>query len=251
MIRWKAIIIDDEQPARDLIKVFLSEFPQIDIIAECIDGFEGIKSISEHKPDLVFLDIQMPRLNGFEMLELLNDNEYPVIIFTTAYDQYALKAFDHNALDYLLKPISGLRFHQAMEKTLQTLKNRKKPGGEVRKTVDAVAMGEKFLERIVLRTGDGFQIIPEHLILYLEAADDYVRICTGKDIFLKKITLKYYEENLDPAFFVKVHRSFILRIDAIRKIEPYSKDSFIAILKNGHKVSVSKSGHAALKKYFL
>jgi two-component system LytT family response regulator len=250
MSKWKAIIIDDEQPARDLIKVYLSGFPQVELIAECIDGFEGVKALGEHKPDLVFLDIQMPRLNGFEMLELLDEEEYPVIIFTTAFDQFAIKAFDHNALDYLLKPISVIRFNQAMEKALHSLENQNVTGGTVKKTLSVSAMHGKYLERIVLRSGDGLQIIPEQQIHFLEAADDYVKICTGKDIFLKKKTLKHFEENLDPAFFVKVHRSFIIRIDAIRKIEPYSKDSFIAILKNDHKVSVSKSGYAVLKKYF-
>ncbi|HSV87119.1 MAG TPA: LytTR family transcriptional regulator DNA-binding domain-containing protein [Bacteroidales bacterium] len=250
MNKVTTIIIDDEKPARDLIRIFLTEFPQIELIAECIDGFEGIKAIGQYKPDLVFLDIQMPRLNGFEMLELLDDEEFPVVIFTTAYDQYAIKAFDHNAIDYLLKPISANRFKQSVEKALQILKVQKESGGRRKKTIETTALPGKYLERVVLRTSQGLQIIPEHLILYVEAADDYVKICTANDTFLKKKTLKYFEENLDPDFFVKVHRSYLIRIDAIRKIEPYSKDAFIAKLKNGQKVSVSKSGYANLKQFF-
>jgi len=247
---FKAIIIDDEQPARELVKHLLAPYNQVEIVAECSDGFEGIKAIGLHKPHLVFLDIQMPRINGFEMLELLDEKDSPQIIFTTAYDQFALKAFEHHALDYLLKPLSEHRFAQAMEKAIRSLESGMHPGSASLKDNQSTNYRGKYLERIVLRQGDALVVIPEETILYLEAVDDYVKIVTLQKEMLKKKTLKYFEENLNPELFIKVHRSYLVRVDAIQKIEAYSKDSYLAFLKNGHKVSVSKAGYANLRQFF-
>lgn len=250
MKRYKAIIIEDEQPARNLLKHFLQEYNAIELVDECTDGFEGIKAIARHKPQIVFLDIQMPRINGFEMLELIDEVNIPLVIFTTAFDHFALKAFEVNALDYLLKPISAERFRHAVEKALQTLDAGTLQNKRIFKEIESATMGAEFLNRIVLRTGEGIQVIATSELFCIEAKDDYVLIYTERHEFLKKKTLKYFEEKLDPTFFLKVHRSFLVRLDAIQKVEPYSKDAYIAILKNGRKISVSKSGYSALLQRF-
>ncbi len=250
MNRYKALIIEDEQPARELLKVFLREYPQVELLAECSDGFEGARAIAREKPDLVFLDIQMPRISGFEMLELIEEEKLPLVIFTTAYDQYALKAFEFNALDYLLKPIAAERFGLAMNKALQTLEAGSRNSDNLSKALQSGLDSRQYLERIVLRSGEGVQVIAEEDICCIEAQDDYVLISTATEEFLKKKTLKFYEEKLDPAFFVRVHRSFLVRLSAIQKVEPYSKDAYLAILKNGRKISVSKAGYAALRRSF-
>ncbi|MDX9940961.1 MAG: LytTR family transcriptional regulator DNA-binding domain-containing protein [Bacteroidales bacterium] len=248
MKSYKALIIEDEQPARDLLKEFLKEFEQIELAGEYGDGFEGLKAINRLKPELIFLDIQMPRIDGFEMLELVDEENLPLVIFTTAYDQYALKAFEYNALDYLLKPVMAGRFRVAVQKALQSLDAGNGKREELSKALNNRMEEGAFLDRIVLRSGEGIQVIAEEDIYCLEAQDDYVLIATCGEEFLKKKTLKYFEDHLDPAFFVRVHRSYIVRLDAIQKIEPYSKDAYLAILKNGRKVAVSKSGYGSLRE---
>jgi len=239
----KAIIIDDEALARQIISRFLENWPQVQIVDECNDGFEAFKSIQEHKPDLIFLDIQMPRVNGFELLEIL-DNP-PHIIFSTAHDEYALKAFEKNAVDYLLKPYTTSRFGQAMEKVLEKIE-----GGIPQQTiaVEENQQAQEFLNRIVVKDGAHVEIIPVNDILFLEAADDYVMINTHKERFIKQSTLKFYENNLFPEQFVRVHRSFIIALEAINRIEPYSKDNFQVILKNGDTVPASRSGYKKLRE---
>jgi two-component system LytT family response regulator len=250
MKKFKALIIEDEQPARDLLRLFLNEYPEIELIDECSDGFDGAKAISLHKPDLVFLDIQMPRINGFEMLELIDTEQLPLIIFTTAFDQFALKAFEFNALDYLLKPIALPRFKQAVDKALASLKAGQSDTRPISKLIETGMGTGTYIDRIVLKSGEGFHVILQEDIFCIEAHDDYVIIATSNEEYLKKKTLKFYEENLDPSLFLRVHRSFLVQINAIKKIEPYSKDAFIGILKNGRKISISKSGYSELRKSF-
>lgn len=240
----EAIIIDDEPLARDVIRKFLEDFPEITVVAECNNGFEGIKAITEHKPQLIFLDIQMPKLTGFEMLEILDEN--PVIIFSTAYDQYALKAFDLSAVDYLLKPYSKSRFAEAIKKALLKIQNPE----DNAKTIQALKNESKVtseIDRIVIRNGAKINIIDLEDIEYLQAQDDYVEIHSEGKKYLKQATMKFYEEKL-PDEFVRVHRSFILNINSLDKIEPFSKDTYVAILKSGEKISVSKSGYQLLKE---
>lgn len=248
---FKAIIIEDEAPARDLLNHYLGNHKQIQVVAQCNDGFEGIKAISAFKPDIIFLDVQMPRISGFEMLELLDEEQLPLIIFTTAFDKFAIKAFEYNALDYLLKPIGKERFDQAVIKALEKLSSGQDVSASVKKTIESVARKDGYLDRIVLRSGAGIHVIPHENIQCIEAMDDYVMIITNSnEEYLKKKTLKYYEENLDPRLFLRVHRSCIVAIEAIQKIEPYSKDAWVAILNSGKKVSVSKAGYAALRRTF-
>lgn len=239
-----AIIIDDEQLARDVIKKFLEDFQDIQVVAECNNGFEGIKAITEYKPQLVFLDIQMPKLTGFEMLEILDEN--PVIIFSTAYDQFALKAFDLSAADYLLKPYSKSRFSEAINKAKQKI-YQPEENTAILTSLKKEAERHSKIDRIVIRNGAKINIIALEDIEYLQAQDDYVEIHSEGKKYLKQATMKHFEQNL-PAEFVRVHRSFIIRIDQLDKIEPYSKDTYVAILKNSEKVAVSKSGYQLLKE---
>lgn len=239
----KAIIIDDEQPAREIIKHYLGAHENITVIGEFSDGFAGIKGINELKPDLVFLDIQMPKLTGFEMLELLDATPY--IIFTTAYDQYAIKAFEMNAVDYLLKPYSQERFNQALLKANERMTKAEKPA--IKKLTEHLAENQETLDRVVVKTGNKIKVIPEETILYIESQDDYVMIYTGEGKFLKQQTMKYFEQHLDPRHFVRIHRSYIANIDTIKQLELYEKNSYLAVLSNGAKLKVSDSGYKLLK----
>jgi len=238
----KTILIDDEPLSREILKSFLSKFTSIEVVDECNDGFEGVKSIQQHKPDLVFLDIQMPKINGFEMLELISP--VPSIIFITAFDDYALKAFEANAIDYLLKPVSEDRFQKAIRKFLD------RPLPALNKTsdlLDTMAQSPLQNNRIVVKTGSKVKIIPLHEIQYLEADDDFVKIITSEGSYLKNKTLSFYEQTLDPQQFVRVHRSYILHIGQITKIEPYQKETHMAILRNGQQIPISKTGYSKLK----
>jgi len=215
-------------------------------MAECGNGFEGLKAIQQFNPDLVFLDIQMPKISGFEMLELIE--EMPVIIFVTAYDQYALKAFEVNAADYLLKPFSKARFQDALNKAFALIHDKTKSHEIIKGIVNHIDAGQEFLERIVIKTGTKISIIPVNHLHWLEAQDDYVMLHTKEGDFLKQKTMKYFEEHLDPAIFVRIHRSHIVRIAIIKQIEIFAKESYQVILPDGKTLPVSKSGHARLKQ---
>jgi len=240
----KTIIIDDEPLARMIVKEYLQSYKEIEIVAECGDGFEGLKAIQHHQPDLVFLDIQMPKITGFEMLELVDQ---PVsIIFTTAYDQYAIKAFEANAVDYLLKPFGKERFDKAMQKfsEQQSLNNKKDVSEQL---LQMVANSPTQNNRVVVKNGNKIKIIPAIDILYLEAADDYVKIHTKEGAFLKNKTMSYFEETLDAGLFVRCHRSYIINVQEVTRIDQNEKDSHIALLKSGIKIPVSRNGYTKLK----
>jgi len=242
----KVLIIDDEALARDLLISYLKTEEDIEILGQCANGFEGMKAIQEQKPDLVFLDIQMPKLNGFEMLELLD--EPPFIIFATAHDEFAIKAFEANAVDYLLKPFSKERCRQALEKFRERYQEGKTGKETVQKLVDYSDAQLEVLERIVVRVGAKIKIILPENITYLEAQDDYVMIYTKEGKFLKQKTMTYFERHLVEKDFVRIHRSYIVRIEQIAQIELFGKDTHIAVLKDGSKLSVSRSGYSRLKK---
>ncbi|MBN8577405.1 MAG: LytTR family transcriptional regulator DNA-binding domain-containing protein [Cyclobacteriaceae bacterium] len=237
----KAILIDDEPLSREILKNYLARFSQIVVAAECNDGFEGVKAIQQYQPDLVFLDIQMPKINGFEMLELVAP--LPAVIFITAFDEFALKAFEANAIDYLLKPVSEARFAKAVQKFLDKSLQPVAATTRLLDTMSAHAQNN----RIVVKTGSRVKIIPVHEIEYLEADDDFVKIVTAEGAFLKNKTLAFYEQSLDPQQFVRVHRSYLLRISQIAKIEPYQKETHLAILRNGKQIPISKTGYGKLK----
>ena len=240
----KAIIIDDEPLARSIVKEYLAAYPQIELVEECNDGFQGVKAIQQHKPDLVFLDIQMPKINGFEMLELID--EPPAIIFTTAFDEYAIRAFETHAVDYLLKPFSRERFSRAVDKWLEQ-KNTAEQKVATDSLLESVSHSPSQTERIVVKTSGRIKIIPLHEIQYLEAADDYVKIFTSEGNYLKKKTMNFFEGVLDPKLFVRTHRSYIVNVQQITRIDAYEKENQVAILTSGVKIPVSKSGYIKLK----
>jgi two-component system LytT family response regulator len=248
MEKAKAIIIDDESLAREIIKKYLSTNDKVELISECSNGFEGLKAINEKKPDIVFLDIPMPKITGFEMLELIE--EMPVVIFTTAYDQFALKAFEVNATDYLLKPFSLERFNEALDKALFLLKDKKSSKENVEKLIGQIDKKEEFLERIVVKTGSKISIIPVENLIWLEAQDDYVMLHTSEGKFLKQKTMKYFEDHLSPEDFIRIHRSYIVKLSQIKQIELFEKESYHVILNDGLSLPVSKNGYAKLKEIF-
>ncbi len=239
------VIIDDEPLARSVVKEYLCDFPEVKIVAECNDGFEGVKAIMQHKPDLVFLDIQMPKITGFEMLELLDP--VPPVIFTTAFDEYAIKAFELHAIDYLLKPFSKERFNSAMKKWLD---NRSKDNthSKIAGMQSELVHQPEEADRVVVRMNGEIEIIPSKDIYYIEAFDDYVKIFTKDSWFLKKKTMNYFEQTLAPANFFRAHRSFLFNLSHLTRVEPYEKSGYIALLKNGSKIPLSRSGYARLKE---
>ncbi|MGE5431058.1 MAG: LytR/AlgR family response regulator transcription factor [Syntrophomonadaceae bacterium] len=248
MSKINAIIIDDEPLAREIIKAYLKSFPEIEVASECENGFEGIKAINDLKPDLIFLDVQMPKITGFEMLELLD--ELPVVIFTTAYDQYALKAFEANAADYLLKPFSEERFKEAVNKASFFLSDRRKNKDIIGSVVEHLDKKQEFLERVVVKNGPRIHIIPAGKIIYIEAQDDYVMLNTAEGRFLKQKTMKFFEDHLNPEEFVRIHRSYLVRLSEIKQIELFEKESYRVQISGGKFLPVSKSGYSRLKEIF-
>lgn len=246
MEKIRTIIIDDEAPAREIIKHYLKDLDYIEVISECADGFSGLKSISTMKPDLVFLDIQMPRLTGIELVEVLT--EKPEIIFTTAYDQFALKAFELNAADYLLKPFPKRRFLDAVQKAAGKIRSGKGNKEPASKLLEKKPVSSSAVNRIVVRHGNAIKLIPVEQIKYVESQDDYVMIYHSEGKALKQQTMRFYEDNLPKADFVRIHRSYIVRVGGISKIEPYGKDNHIAVLHSGDKLPVSRSGYKHLKE---
>ncbi|WP_159518727.1 LytR/AlgR family response regulator transcription factor [Sunxiuqinia indica] len=239
-----ALIIEDEELARNLLKSYLKDHPKLNLIGECENGFEGVQKINELKPDLVFLDIQMPKITGFEMLELLDHK--PEIIFTTAYDQYALKAFDYSAVDYLLKPFSKDRMMEAIEKVADRIGNNESTGDKLEQ-LSSYAVNE-YLERIVVKDRHKINIIPVDQVRYLESMDDYVLIYTSAGRHMKQNTMKYFEAHLNPKDFIRIHRSYIVRVECIAEIQQYEKESYIVIMKDKTKLKVSKTGYKKIKE---
>jgi len=240
----KAVIIDDEILARSMVKEYLQSYPDIEVVQECNDGFEGIKAIQQHQPDLVFLDIQMPKINGFEMLELIE--QPPAVIFTTAFEEYAIKAFESHATDYLLKPFSKERFDKAIQKWQQQNQQERQTGTQ--KLLNTSGVNPNQQNRVVVKDNGKIKIIPVANIRYLEAADDYVKIHTSEGVFLKNKTMGYFEETLESQNFIRIHRSYIINVQLITRIDPYEKENHLAILSIGIKLPVSKTGYAKLKQ---
>lgn len=239
----KAIIIDDEPLARSIVQEYLQTYSEVTVLQECSDGFEGIKAIQQHHPDLIFLDIQMPKINGFEMLELVE--QPPAVIFTTAFDEYAIKAFESHAVDYLLKPFNKERFDKAIKKWMDQRPTT--PASITEELLETAAGSPTQQNRIVVKIGGKIKIIPIEDIHYLEAADDYVKIHTHNGAFLKNRTMSWFERSLDPTQFVRTHRSYILNVQQVTRIDPYEKDSHLCILQSGAQVPVSKAGYVKLK----
>jgi two-component system LytT family response regulator len=237
----RTILIDDESLARDVVKHYLKSFTNIEIVAECADGFEGLKAIAQHQPDLIFLDVQMPKISGFEMLELLD--KQPSVIFTTAFDEYAIKAFEVNAIDYLLKPIEQNRFEQALQKAIKQISAQ----SEDNLILDNLSLSPYPSQRVVVKNAGTIKIIPTNDIHYIEADDDYVKISTSDGVYQKNKTMTFFENNLSAEQFIRIHRSYIINLTQVNKIELKEKDSYVVQLKNNIWLPVSKTGHAKLK----
>lgn len=237
----RTILIDDETLARDVVKHYLKDYPHIEIVAECSDGFEGLKAITLHQPDFIFLDIQMPKISGFEMLELVE--KHPAVIFTTAFDEYAIKAFEVNAVDYLLKPIEKSRFDLAMQKLPSKLAKEETSYP----LLETASLSPIQNNRIVVKTAGVIKIIPVNELNYLEADDDYVKLSTTEGMFHKNKTMSFFEQTLDPLQFIRIHRSYIINMAQVTKIELKEKDSYVVLLKSGIWLPVSKTGYVKLK----
>ena len=241
----KTILIDDEPLARSLVKEYLQAYADIQIMQECNDGFEGVKAIMQHQPDLIFLDIQMPKINGFEMLELLEPA--PSVIFTTAFDEYAIKAFEAHAIDYLLKPFSKERFDKAVQKWMSN-RQQNTAQNNLQLLQENTQKHAEEQHRVVVKNGSNIRIIPVQDILYIEAYDDYVKIFTKDAHHLKKKTMSHFEQVLSNTEFLRVHRSYIVQLNQITRIEPFEKNNHIALLKTGAKIPLSRSGYLKLKE---
>ena len=241
--RITAVIVDDEELARAILREYLAGHPEVEIVAECSNGFEAVKAVAELAPDLLFLDIQMPKLNGFEVLELIGQG--PAVVFVTAYDQYALRAFEVHAVDYLLKPFTPERLSEALERAqLRMGRNEASPVPELVKRTRAA---NKPIERVLVKDGSRVHVIPVEKIDYIEAQDDYVGIKAGGKEYLKQDTMAELESLLPPERFIRIHRSYILNIDRLMRLEPYAKDSRVAVLADGTQLPVSRAGYARLK----
>jgi two-component system, LytTR family, response regulator len=241
----RVVIVDDEDPARAILKEYLSKETGIELVGECRNGFEAVKAVSELKPDLVFLDIQMPKLTGFEVLELIGGEQ--AVVFVTAFDEHALKAFDVNAVDYLLKPVGADRFRAALGRARERV--RAKAPLPVPQLLQAARPEGALLERILVRQGARVQVIPIPDLDYAEAQDDYVGLHAGGKEYLKQQTLTELEKTLDPARFVRIHRSYLLNLDRLQRLEGDGGDGRVAVLKSGARLPVSRSGFARLKAF--
>jgi two-component system LytT family response regulator len=244
--RISAVIVDDEELARSLLRQYVESSAGIDIVAECSNGFEAVKAIAEHKPDLVFLDVQMPKLDGFEVLQLIGSEV--AVIFVTAFDQYAMQAFDAHAVDYLLKPFSLERFEKALERARQRLGQKMPHKAPPAADLAAAARPPlQYLQRIVVKDGTRVNIIPVDRLDYAEAQDDYVELHSQGKNYLKQQTISSLESTLDPERFVRIHRSIIVNLERVAKIEPYAKDSRVAVLSDGTQLQMSRAGYDRLK----
>jgi two-component system LytT family response regulator len=237
------LIVDDEAPARAIVREFLGDYPQFVIAAECANGYEAVKAVAEHRPDLLFLDIQMPKLDGFEVLDLLDVK--PQVVFVTAYDEYAIRAFAVHAIDYLLKPFTAARFAEVVAHAEEMVRRR---DGEARENVSSVAASiRKPLQRIAFRDGATIDVVPVQRIDYIEAQDDYIHVWSRGTRHIKQQPLGDLEALLDATRFIRIHRSYIVNVESLARVEPYAKDSRVALLKDGTKIPVSRAGYERLK----
>ncbi|HWY27313.1 MAG TPA: LytTR family DNA-binding domain-containing protein [Candidatus Angelobacter sp.] len=260
--RSRTVIVDDEALARQVLREFLGLHPEIEVVAECANGFEAVKAVTELKPDLLFLDIQMPKLDGFEVLELIDHDM--AIVFVTAFDNYAIKAFEVHAVDYLLKPYGADRFEAALGRAKLRMGDKSRGGivapessGNSETSVppplaDLAAAARppaQYIQRVPVRDGTRVFIIPVDKLDYAEAQDDYVSLCAEGKKHLKQQTISSLEAALDPSRFMRIHRSFIVNLERVARVEPYAKDSHVAVLLNGTQLPVSRAGYARLRAF--
>jgi two-component system, LytTR family, response regulator len=242
----RTVIVDDEAPARALLREYLAAEPDVQVVAECANGFEALKAIAEHTPDLVLLDVQMPKLDGFEVLELLEHR--PAVVFVTAYDEYALHAFDVHAADYVMKPVGRERLAEAIAQARARLAGAAPPAPPAATLAVAARPPGQHAGRLLVRDGARVHVIPVEQVDWIEARDDYVEIHAGGRSWLKPQTLGDIANSLDPARFVRIHRSCVLNVERLAKLELYARDSRVAILADGRQLPVSRAGYARLRE---
>jgi len=248
-VKIRAVIVDDEEMARQVLREFVAAHSEIELIAECANGFEAVKIVTEQKPDLMFLDIQMPKLDGFEVLELIGTDT--AVVFVTAYDSYAIKAFEVHAVDYLLKPFGADRFEASLKRAKERLAG-KLPEATTPSASDLAVAARppaQFLDRIAVRDGTRVFIIPVAKLEYAEAQDDYVALAAEGKKHLKQQTISSLESALDPTRFMRIHRSYIVNLERVARVEPYGKDSHVAVLANGTQLPVSRAGYSRLRAF--
>ena len=249
--KLRATIVDDEDLARQVLREYLAPHTDIEIVAECANGFEAVKAVAELKPDLVFLDIQMPKLDGFEVLELLDPA--PAIIFVTAHDNHAIRAFEVHAVDYLLKPVGADRFEAALARVKERLEGRAElrssPPPSAADLAAAAQPPSQYLDRIPVREGTSVVIIPAAKLDYVEAQDDYVALVSQRKKHLKQQTISSLEAALDPSRFLRIHRSYIVNLERVVRLEPYAKDSYVAVLVDRVQLPVSRAGYSRLRAF--
>jgi two-component system LytT family response regulator len=240
----RVAIVDDEQLARAVIREYLEAADGVEVVAECANGFEAVKVVSELNPDLLFLDVQMPKLDGFEVLELVGREV--AVVFVTAYDQYAIRAFDVHAVDYLLKPFTAERFGEALARARDRLQRGER--APVEALVSSSRPSSNRGNRVLVRDGPRVHVLTVEKIDYVQAQDDYVSYrCEGKD-YLKEQTLAQAEAALDPATFVRIHRSYLLNLQCLARIETGERENRVAVLNDGRRLPVSRAGYARLSK---
>jgi two-component system, LytTR family, response regulator len=242
----RVAIVDDERPARDALREYLAGEPDVEIVAECANGFEAVKAVANLRPDLLLLDVQMPKLDGFEVLELVGRET--AVIFTTAYDEYALRAFEVHAIDYLLKPFGPERLREALGRARERLARPPAAAPPASEVAATARPSGAWLSRVVIRDGADVHVVPIDRIDYIEAQDDYVAVRTAERTLLKEQTMADLERQLDPRRFVRIHRSVLLNLDRLARLEPTGKDSRMAVLRDGRRLPVSRSGYARLQE---
>jgi two-component system LytT family response regulator len=240
--KLRTVVVDDEELARQVLRELLRAHDEIEVVAECRNGLEAVKAVAQCKPDLLFLDVQMPKLTGFDVLELIGP-DVPVI-FVTAYDEYAMKAFEVHAVDYLLKPVGKERLSAALQRVKLRAAEKQPTPSDL--TIAARPAGQ-FAERLVVKDGTRVTLIPVAKLDYAEAQDDYVALAAEGKKHLKQQTIASLEAALDPKLFVRIHRSYVVNLERVTRIEPYGKESRVAILSTGAKLPVSRAGYARLQ----
>lgn len=234
------LIVDDEQPARRKIRSFLKEETGVDSILEAANGLEAVKLILEKKPHLVFLDIQMPGMNGFEVIETVGIENMPAVAFVTAYDQYALEAFEVQAVDYLLKPFDQERFRKSFNRAVEQIRLKNENAAIFQKLLGAINREKKYLKRIMVNAGSRLFFVKTGDIMYVSSDEKYVKLHTDKETHLIRETMNSMEARLDPAKFARIHRSYLVNLDFIQEMQPWSHGDYVIILKNGTKLTASR-----------
>jgi two-component system LytT family response regulator len=238
-MKLKVLLIDDEPPARKKLRHFLRDEPQVVIVGEAKDGLEGLRAIEDLRPDLIFLDVQMPRMNGFEMLEELREWR-PQIIFTTAYDQYALRAFEVRALDYLLKPFDQERFQQALTRALENRSQSSRANEQIDDLLREMQKKQGYIRRLLLRVNGRIVFIKVSQIEWIEAQEKYVSLHVGNETYLHRETMNSLEERLDPAQLIRIHRSQIVNIEFVKELQAWSHGDYLVVLKNGTRLPLGR-----------